>query len=45
MKAAAEIPHMLDYELLAYYRSFQILAALETPNGNLLPPTRNPIAW
>jgi len=30
----ADIPHMLDYELLAYYRSFQILAALEMPNGN-----------
>lgn len=24
---------MLDYELLAYYRSFQIVAALERPNG------------
>jgi AAA family ATP:ADP antiporter len=31
---ATDIPHMLDYELLAYYRSFQILAALEMPNGN-----------
>jgi AAA family ATP:ADP antiporter len=32
--AAAEISRMLDYELLAYYRSFQILAALEAPNGS-----------
>jgi AAA family ATP:ADP antiporter len=28
-----EISRMLDYELLAYYRSFQILAALEDSNG------------
>jgi AAA family ATP:ADP antiporter len=34
MGAAAEISRMLDYELLAYYRSFQILAALDAPNGN-----------
>ncbi len=34
MGAAAEISRMLDYELLAYYRSFQILAALEAPDGN-----------
>jgi hypothetical protein len=29
-----EISRMLDYELLAYYRSFQILGALDAPNGN-----------
>ena len=34
----ADIPRMLDYELLAYYRSFQILAALEMPNGNAAAP-------
>jgi ATP:ADP antiporter, AAA family len=28
-----EISRMLDYELLAYYRSFQILGALDAPNG------------
>jgi hypothetical protein len=35
--AAAEISRMLDYELLAYYRSFQILAALEARNGGSWP--------
>jgi AAA family ATP:ADP antiporter len=35
LTAAADISHMLDYELLAYYRSFQILAALEAQNGHL----------
>jgi len=35
VQAAADIPQMLDYELLAYYRSFQIVAALEMPNGHL----------
>jgi AAA family ATP:ADP antiporter len=40
VQTAADIPHMLDYELLAYYRSFQILAALETPNGNLSPAAK-----
>ena len=35
---ATDIPHMLDYELLAYYRSFQILAALEMPNGKASGP-------
>ena len=41
MTAAADIPYMLDYELLAYYRSFQILAALETPNGNSSPAAKS----
>jgi hypothetical protein len=35
--ADADIPHMVDFELLAYFRSFQILAALESPNGHVSP--------
>jgi AAA family ATP:ADP antiporter len=37
---AADIPHILDYELLAYYRSFQILAALEIQNGHSPPAAK-----
>jgi len=33
MPSGTDIAHMLDYELLGYYRSFQILAALDTQNG------------
>lgn len=39
LTTAAEITRMLDYELLAYYRSFQILAALERPGG--ISPSEN----
>ncbi|PYU25725.1 MAG: hypothetical protein DMG32_11480 [Acidobacteria bacterium] len=33
MPSGTDISHMLDYELLGYYRSFQILAALDMQNG------------
>lgn len=33
LPAGTDIPHMLDYELLGYYRSFQIVAALAMQDG------------
>jgi hypothetical protein len=41
MSTAEEISRMLDYELLAYYRSFQILGALDAPNGIFSAEIRN----